>query len=69
MDLLTLIAIGLIAILIYFLPALIANRRHPHATAIAIVNLFLGWTFIGWVACLVWAFINVDQRREETGES
>jgi len=23
--------------------------------AISLLNLFLGWTFVGWVAALVWA--------------
>lgn len=34
----------------YFLPTVIAvNRRHHQIGPIAIVNIFLGWTFIGWV--------------------
>jgi hypothetical protein len=41
---------------IYFLPAIIANKRsHPSSTAITLVNFFLGWTFIGWIVCFVWA--------------
>jgi hypothetical protein len=44
-----------IGFIVYFLPAIIANRRHPNATAITVVNLFLGWTLVGWVAALVWA--------------
>jgi Superinfection immunity protein len=41
-----------------FLPSLIAMRhRHPHLPAIFLVNLFLGWTFIGWAAALIWACI------------
>jgi len=43
----------------YFAPALIAKlRRHYNTTAIFVLNLFLGWTFIGWVIALVWAFTN-----------
>ena len=39
---------------IYFLPSIVGwNKRN--ATAILILNLFLGWTFIGWVVALVWA--------------
>jgi hypothetical protein len=26
---------------------------------IALLNLFLGWTFIGWVVALVWAALPV----------
>jgi T4 superinfection immunity protein len=41
---------------IYFLPAIIAGHRHLHERApITLLNLFLGWTFIGWVVALIWA--------------
>ena len=44
---------------IYFLPAIVAAKRgHRQSTAILILNLFLGWTLIGWVAALVWANTN-----------
>ena len=40
----------------YFLPAIVAMMRgHRNGPAILILNLFLGWTFIGWVAALVWS--------------
>ena len=51
-------AAGLLIVLlpIYFLPAIVAsNRKHPSSAAIFIFNLFLGWTFLGWVLALVWA--------------
>jgi hypothetical protein len=39
-----------------FLPTLVArSRNHPNILPIFLVNLFLGWTFIGWVVALVWA--------------
>ena len=41
---------------IYFVPTVIAYQRdHPNASPILIVNLFLGWTLIGWVVSLAWA--------------
>jgi hypothetical protein len=41
---------------LYFLPALIAGGRNLHErTAITLLNLFLGWTFIGWIIALIWA--------------
>lgn len=40
----------------YFIPAIVAVlRKTDHAPAIVLLNFFLGWTFIGWVAALVWA--------------
>jgi len=41
---------------LYFLPTYIAfgsNRKNK--IAIAALNILLGWTFLGWVASLVWA--------------
>lgn len=49
---------GIVVVLaLYFLPWLIAaSRSHHNMTAIFLLNLFLGWTFLGWVAALVWSF-------------
>ena len=39
-----------------FLPTLVAkSRNHPNTAPIFLVNLFFGWTFVGWVVALVWA--------------
>ncbi len=50
--------------LIYFIPALMANsRKHKNFLAVFMLNLLLGWTFIGWVLALVWACTdNTDKR-------
>ncbi len=46
----------LFIVLIYFLPFIVAiARKHLDSTAIFVLNLFLGWTFIGWVIALIWA--------------
>lgn len=55
------VVIGLVflafVLFVYFVPAIIAwQRRHRHRVAILVLNIFLGWTFIGWVIALVWAF-------------
>ncbi len=56
-PLLIFIILGVVA---YFLPALIAARRkHPQANAILMLDLLLGWTFIGWAIALVWAMTAV----------
>ncbi len=42
--------------LIYFLPTIVALVRHKRNTlSILLLNLFLGWTLIGWIIALVWA--------------
>jgi hypothetical protein len=41
----------------YFVPAVVAVlRKHNNSGAICILNLLLGWTFIGWVVAIVWSF-------------
>jgi len=44
-----------IAVPIYFLPCLVAGTKHRNFAGIAVLNLFLGWTLVGWVAALIWA--------------
>jgi hypothetical protein len=41
---------------LYFLPAIIGFARSKRdAVSILLLNIFLGWTAIGWVIALVWA--------------
>ena len=43
----------------YFLPSIIALARNKRDTlAIFLLNLFLGWSVIGWIVALVWAAKN-----------
>jgi Superinfection immunity protein len=44
----------LAGIFLYFLPSIIAHNKRDFA-AILLLNLFLGWTVIGWIVALVWA--------------
>lgn len=55
---------GMIALIVfYFLPAIIAMiRGHSNTTAIVVLDLFLGWTVIVWLVCLVWAVIGAKQQ-------
>lgn len=46
-----------------FIPFIIACfRKHKNTIPIFCVNLFLGWTLIGWVGSLVWSLINLDKK-------
>lgn len=49
--------IGLIfAIIAYFAPTLIAMiRRVPNGGSVLVIDLFLGWTVIGWIVALAMA--------------
>lgn len=44
----------------YFLPTfIVAWRNHQNSVAIAVLNLLLGWTLLGWVAALVWSLTGI----------
>jgi hypothetical protein len=46
-------------LILYFLPSIIALARNKRDTlAIFLLNLFLGWSVIGWIVALVWAAKN-----------
>jgi len=50
---LVLLAVGLVAAFIFFLPSLIAfSRESRHRFVILIGNLAVGWTGIGWLVVL-----------------
>ena len=49
------------ALYVYFFPSVIAKSRNKkNYWAIWVLNLFFGWTLIGWVASLIWALNNVN---------
>jgi hypothetical protein len=49
------IAITSVVIFVYLLPTIIFGRKKRNVAAIAVLNLYLGWTVIGWFGALVWA--------------
>lgn len=62
--------IGFLAIAIggalYFLPAIIAGARGmKNALSVFLLNLFFGWTGIGWVGALCWACAGTAEIRPE----
>ena len=47
---------GLVGLLLYLAPALIAFARgHLSAWAILVLDVVFGWTGIGWIVALIWA--------------
>jgi hypothetical protein len=47
----------LLVLILYFVPTAIAHRRDVEDYGkIFFVNMFFGWTVVGWIAVLIWSF-------------
>lgn len=56
--------IAIAAVFLYMLPTMVAvSRKHRNTAPIAVVNVFFGWTLVGYVGCLVWALINSGDKK------
>lgn len=44
--------------LLYFLPTILASNRGHSVAGVLLLNLFFGWTIIGWFALLLWALLS-----------
>ena len=45
------------AVYLYFVPFAIAYaRRHKYTKTVFLLNLLFGWTGLGWIVLVVWAF-------------
>lgn len=69
MGLLVLLVFALIWVFIflaiYFIPVIIAYiRNHNNIAAIAVLTIFLGWSFLGWLGALLWS-LNSDIKENE----
>lgn len=48
---------AIIGFVLYFIPTIIAfKRKHRNKIPVGLTNFFFGWTIIGWIVCLIWAF-------------
>ncbi|MFF3211844.1 superinfection immunity protein [Streptomyces sp. NPDC002886] len=46
----------LVVVLAYFIPTLVAfGRGVPNKGSVLVINLFLGWSVVGWVVALAMA--------------
>lgn len=53
-----------LSVALYLVPVMVAVARHaPDIGAIAVINVLLGWTFVGWVLALALAMRSVDTAR------
>lgn len=49
-----------LCIAVYFIPTVIAfMKQRTNKVSILLVNIFFGWSFIGWFIALIWA-VNTD---------
>jgi len=54
MDAIVSLIIVIMLFMLYFTPSYIGNNK-KHCNGIFLLNLFFGWTLLGWVAALIWA--------------
>lgn len=63
-DAIMIVLAALAAVFLYMLPTMVAvSRKHRNAAPIAVVNVFFGWTLVGFVGCLAWALINSGDKK------
>lgn len=56
--------VALAALFLYMIPTVVAvSRKHRNTAPIAVVNVFFGWSLVGFVGCLVWALINSGDKK------
>ena len=49
---------SLLGLAVYLVPTIIAAvRRSKGILGIILLNIFAGWTFIGWVIALIWSLV------------
>lgn len=54
-----------IGVAVYFLPLIIAGARERLVGPVFVLNLFLGWTLLGWVVAMVMAVTERSAKEEE----
>ncbi|MRI65307.1 superinfection immunity protein [Gracilibacillus lacisalsi] len=53
MEVLLTIFVFTAQVFIYFIPSILATKKNkPNKIIVYIINLFLGWTLLGWIAAL-----------------
>jgi hypothetical protein len=50
----------IIGLAVYFIPAIVGYKK-KNAIGITLLNVFLGWTIVGWVVALVWAVSSPEE--------
>jgi hypothetical protein len=43
-------------VVLYFIPSIIGYKRQIENTSLLLLaNILIGWTMVGWLACLLWS--------------
>jgi hypothetical protein len=49
--------VAILCVTLYVVPSFVAFfREHSKKQVILVANIMVGWTLIGWIACMVWSF-------------
>lgn len=56
----------LVSLLLYFFPFIISIFTRNRTASVFVMNLFLGWTVIGWVWALVWSITPNNDKSDIT---
>jgi len=53
---------------VYFVPTIVAIVRHArNVLGIVLLNIFGGWTLVGWIIALVWSIRDERQANYRSG--
>ena len=57
---------GLLMLALYFLPTIIVllRRNHSMAAVVLVLNVLLGWTFLGWLIALVLSLVTFSSSHQ-----
>lgn len=53
-----------ILVIIYFIPTILAINT-KNAVGVFLLNLLLGWTVLGWLVSIIWAFISINNKSND----
>jgi hypothetical protein len=57
-----------LVVALYFIPTIVAAiRHHQNRVSIMLLNLFLGWTGLGWLAALIWSASAINKPSGDGG--
>ena len=57
-------------LIVYLIPSEVAySRLHHNRLAIMVLNIFLGWSLLGWIIALVWACTSDVEPQYEPAQS